>query len=332
MVKRIFTFLFILVLTAGLFSAKYNYLLATDAPAGSLWVKFIEEINGKLQKKYNGEVDIKVYAGGTMRDQSSVIKKIKIGQLSGAGLSSGGAQLIYKDFGVLGFPTLFRSYDEYDYIVSTMGDFFENEFEKNGFVLLGWTEVGFIYVFSKKPVATMEDLKNGKPYLMEGDIISEALYKEAGIKPVQTKMSDILTDLNTGRVETVFNSTYGLLATQWFSKISYMADFPITFMIGAIVVDKELFYSMPKEYQDTMRNLFNEYMAKLAKKVRQDNESAKDALVKKAGIKVLPVKDDQKKIFYDSCERASTQLTKGEFSEELYIKIKTALEEYRKKR
>lgn len=328
--KNFLVFFLIVISSLTLFSAKYDFLLATDAPAGSLWVRALEEINVKLQKRTKGEVELKVFAGGTMRDQSSVIKKIKMKQLSGAALGSGGAQLIYKDFGILGFPTLFRSYEEYDYLVEKMGGHFEKEFEKNDFVILGWTEVGFIYVFSKKAVDTVDGLKNAKPFLMEGDIVSTALYKEANIRPVVTKMSDIMTDLNTGRIETVFSSTYGLLATQWFTKVRYMADFPITFMLGAIVVDKDLFYSMPKDYQDYMKGLFKEYMSKLTKQVRNDNETARESLIKKAGIKVLPVEGTQEEIFYNVCEKAADLLTTTDYSRDLYIKIKTLLEDFRK--
>ena len=32
------------------FAAKYNFLIATDAPAGSSWVKAMEEISLKMQK------------------------------------------------------------------------------------------------------------------------------------------------------------------------------------------------------------------------------------------------------------------------------------------
>ena len=70
-------------------------------------------------------------------------------------------------------------------------------------------------------------------------------------------MADIMTDLNTGRIETTFCAPYALIATQWFTKVSYMTNFPITFMLGTIVVDKDLFYSMPTEYQTEMKKLFS---------------------------------------------------------------------------
>ncbi|HOJ64564.1 MAG TPA: TRAP transporter substrate-binding protein DctP [Spirochaetota bacterium] len=310
--------------------AKYIFQIATDAPEGSSWVKTLLDINEDIKKYSKGQVEIKVFAGSTMGDQSSVIKKIKMGQLSGAGLSSGGAQLIYKDFGILGFPMIFKNYDEYDYIVKEFGYLFEQEFEKNGFILAAWSEVGLIYIFSKKKVDTLDALRNAKPFIMEGDQVSIVLFEEAKIKPVQTKMSDIITDLNTGRIETVFSSTYALIATQWFTKVYYMADFPITLMIGAVVLDKKLFDSMPKNYQVELRRLFKEHFARLTQKVRKDNEDAREILVRKAGIKILPIDQKQKEIFYRLAEKASDRLTQVDYSRDLYLKIKEKLEEYRK--
>ena len=315
------------------FAAKYNFLIATDAPAGSSWVKAMEEISLKMQKKFGKDsVEIKVFAGGTMRDNSAVIKKIKMKQLSGAALSSGGAQLICKDFGILGFPRMFRTYDEYDYFIDNMGGYFEKEFEKNGFVLMGWSEVGFIQIFSKKPISNVEELRNGKPFILEGDTITKALYDEIKIKPVTTRMADIMTDLNTGRIETTFCAPYALIATQWFTKVSYMTNFPITFMLGTIVVDKDLFYSMPADYQAEMKKLFKEYMTKLTNQMRKDNDSAKENLITKVGLKQVEVEAGSAKIFEDVCEKASENLVKTEYNRETYETIKALLDNYRAKK
>lgn len=328
--KNLFIFLLINMAIILNSEPKYKFEIATDAPEGSSWVKTLMDINEDIKKYSKGEVEIKVFSGSTMGDQSSIIKKIKLGQLSGAGLSSGGAQLIYKDFGILGFPMLFKNYEEYDYIVKEFGHIFEQEFEKNGFILAAWSEVGLIYIFSKKKVTTIEELRNAKPFIMEGDKISLILFEEAKIKPAQTKMADIMTDLNTGRIESVFSSTYALIATQWFTKVYYMADFPITLMIGTVVLDKKLFDSMPKNYQNELKRLFKEHFSKLTKKIRKDNEDAREILVRKAGLKVLPIDQKQKEIFYKISEKASKKLTTTDYSYDLYVKIRDKIEEYRK--
>ena len=308
---------------------KYLFKIASEAPDNSLWINSIREINREIYKKTNGNVGIIVYPASVMGDQSTVIKKIKIGQLSGATFSSGGLSLIYKDSAVLGFPMVFRNDKEYDYVRNKMAGFFENEFRKNGYELLAWSEVGQIFLFSKKKVNSVATLKDSKPLLLEGDNISIVLYDEVNTTPVPLQMSDILTGLQTGLIDTIYSSTYGLIVTQWFTKVKYMADVPITHMIGAVMVDKTLFDSMPQEYQKEMQRLFKEKFDAGIKQVRSDNKSALEAL-KKAGIVILPVDNNEKQNFYNVCEKTANKLTEREYSRDILNKVRGYVNEYRK--
>ena len=274
--KILLTFMMILIVT-GLSSQtpKYHFKIATDAPDNSSWILTFKAINTELKKKTNGEVGLTVYPASLMGDQNTVVKKIKIGQLTGGALSSGGLELIYKDFAIMGFPLLFRSVEEFDYVRKKVTPFYEAEIEKRDFVFMAWTEVGFIYLYSKKKVNSLDTLRDAKPFILEGDIVSKTLFDEFKTKAVQTQMSDILTGLQTNYIDTVFSSAYGLIVTQWFTKVNYMADFPITLMLGGIVLDKKMFDSMPKKYQDLMKELFTENFEKLSLKIRKDNDSAR---------------------------------------------------------
>jgi len=183
--KKIISALFIIFLLISTINAeskrkppKYIYKIASEAPDGSTWILTMKEIARTLYKESKGEIAIIIYPGGIMGDQSTVLKKIKIGQLNGCTFSSGGLSLIYKDFVVMGFPMVYKNYDEYDYVRDKMAGSFEKEFEKRGFELLGWTEVGLIYLFSKKKVYNVPTLKDSKPYLVEGDTISIQLFDE----------------------------------------------------------------------------------------------------------------------------------------------------------
>ena len=46
------------------------------------------------------------------------------------------------------------------------------------------------------------------------------------VTPVQLSIPDVLTALQSGLVETVYNSFYGSIVLQWFTKARYTADFP----------------------------------------------------------------------------------------------------------
>jgi len=334
--KIIFLAVFVFVVF-GIFSesdkktAKYNFKIATDAPDGSSWVTLFKDMDKELRKKTNGEVGLTIYPSGLMGDGSSVIKKIKMGQLSGGALASSGLEMIYKEFASMAFPMVFRTVDEYDFVKEKIAPFYEAELEKKDFIMLSWTEVGFIYVFSKKKINSVQTLKDSKPFLIEGDIVSKAIFEEINAKPVPIQMADILTGLQTGTIDTIFSSTYGVIVTQWHTRVNYMADFPITFMYGGLVVEKKLFNSMPKEYQILMKKLFTESFNKLSVKIRKDNANARNS-IEKRGMVFLPVDKKEQAKFEEICKKARDKLTEKEYSSDVLAKILKYTEEYRNKK
>lgn len=327
-------FLFLLISLSITFyiesEPKYLFKIASDAPDGSIWINSIRDINKAIGEKTKGDVGVRVYPSGVMGDQSAVLKKIKIGQLNGSTFSSGGLGLIYKDFGIMGFPMIFKSYEEYDYVKDKMSSFFEKKFEENGFVLMAWSEVGLIYLFSKYRVNSVEALRFSKPLLIEGDSISLALFNEINASPVPLQIPDVITGLQTGLIDTVFSSPYTLIVTQWFTKVNYMADAPITLMIGGILVEKNTFDKMPANYKKDMKELFKTTFDNLNGRVREDNKNALVSL-KKNGLMILPVAKTDYDLFITVCNRLADRLTKEEYSRATLDNIRMYLNEFRNK-
>jgi len=48
-----------------------------------------------------------------------------------------------------------------------MDAFFRKGFEESGYFLLGWSEVGFVYLMSRIPISSVSDLKKGKVWIWE---------------------------------------------------------------------------------------------------------------------------------------------------------------------
>ena len=55
-------------------------------------------------------------------------------------------------------PFLYRNIDEIDYVRKRLMPEIEQGFRDNGYVLLGWMEIGDVYLFSQYPIASLEDL------------------------------------------------------------------------------------------------------------------------------------------------------------------------------
>jgi TRAP-type C4-dicarboxylate transport system substrate-binding protein len=170
----------ILIFLSGFAYSQNVIKFATQAPEGSAWIKVMEEYNQEVQKLTNGQVKFKIYPGGIQGDELGVLRKMRFGSIHSAGFTGVGAGEILHEFRILEAPMLIRTYEEVDYITSLLYDELARKFEENGYVLLGLTEVGFVYVFSKKPIRSLSDLKGVKMWMWEGDPLAEAAFKSMG--------------------------------------------------------------------------------------------------------------------------------------------------------
>jgi TRAP-type C4-dicarboxylate transport system substrate-binding protein len=312
------------------FSQEYLIKVATIAPDGSTWVKVLKEYDSQIRKESNGRMGFKIYAGGVAGDEIDVLKKIRIGQYHAAGFTGVGIGEIAPNLRVLDSPFLFKSYDEVDYIYQKFSDEFEREIEKGGFVLLGWAEVGFVYTFTKTPVYGVDDLKKLKMWAWQGDPIAEVAYKVIGITPVPLSITEVLTSLQTGIIDGVYGSPLAILATQWFTRVKYMHDVPLSNASGALLISKRYFDSLPKDLQEILLRNGKKYMRKLVELSREENKKAIETL-KKNGIMIT--EPPSKKVLneYDEVGKKIRRALVGKvFSQDWLDKVEKAVEEYRK--
>ena len=138
---------------------------ATLAPEGSTWMKVMTELSKDLEAATKGGLKFKFYPGGVSGDEKDVVKKIRIGQLHAAGFTGAGLGEVAPATRLLDAPWLFRSRAELERVRERLDGDLRAALEKNGFVLLGWTDLGSVFVFSKSPVSSPEDMKKAKNFV-----------------------------------------------------------------------------------------------------------------------------------------------------------------------
>jgi TRAP-type C4-dicarboxylate transport system substrate-binding protein len=281
-------FLALSVIPAQAKRPKYLFKVASLAPEGSVWTKRFRDFAREVEEKSNGEIGFKIYAGGVMGDDRAMYRKMRIGQLHGGGFTMTGISEVVPDFRVLGIPFQFNSYDEVDRVKEKLLPRLEEEFDKKGMVLMAITEVGFIYTMSTFPITTLAELKKSKAWAPEGDPISKVLLETVGVTPIPLSIPDVLTSLQTGLINTAFNSFYGSIVLQWFTKISYITDIPFAYAYGAFILDKKTFSKLPPEYAEMMKAATKTNFSKLIDDTRKSNEEALQVLLNN-GIKLVQI-------------------------------------------
>jgi TRAP-type C4-dicarboxylate transport system substrate-binding protein len=309
---------------------KYLFKMASLAPAGSIWAQRFDQFAQEVKEKSRGEIGFKVYAGGVMGDDRAMFRKMKIGQLQGAGFTMTGIGDIVPDFRVMGIPYLFQSYEEVDEVLEKLMPRQVEAFAEKGMVLIAMSEVGFIYTMSTIPISTLEDLRKSKSWAPEGDPVSLAFMKAVGISPIPLSLPDVLVSLQTGMVDTVFNSYYGSIILQWFTKIKYITDLPFGYAYGALVLDKKSLDRLPKSHFAVIMEAAGKYFAgKLKSDTRRINVEAL-ATLKTNGISVIPAEAAANATLAEFRDQAVAESVGKYFSAEIYNEMMSILKNYRK--
>jgi len=329
--KRIYTGILIFLMMMGVQANAQVFTIkfASLAPDGSTWMNVMREFDEAIRKETNGDMGFKIYPGGVSGDEKDVIRKIRLGQLHSAGFTGVGLGEILPEVRIFDSPFLFRNYDEVDYINEKFYDKFAAEFEKQGYVLLGWAEVGFVYVFTNTPVYTLEDMKKVKMWMWEGDPVAEATFKALNISAIPLSVINVMTALQTGMVNGVYTSPLAGISLQWFTQVKYMMELPLADASGAVLISKRNFEKLPVEYREILLRNAKKYLGKLTALSREDNIKSIDIL-KKNGIELLPEPDQAiLDLFIEKGKDARRILADNLFGMDIVNEVESALAEYR---
>ena len=320
-----FSFLF----ASSSLSQQYTIKFATVTPEGTTWMSVMREYDKTIREESGGRMGFKIYPGMSQGDEKDYLRKIKLGQLHSAGVSGNGLTTIAPNVRILDSPFLFKSYPEVDTIYRSFEQELNQAIEANGFVNLGWAEVGFVYVFSNTPVRTPEDMKSVKMWMWEGDPIAEAVFKTINLHPIPLALTDVLTSLQTGLVNAVYTPPLAAIGLQWFSRVKYMLNLPLANAAGAVVISKKKFDELPPDLREILVRNGKKYMKKLTELSRQDNEKAIETL-KKNGITVIDPPSNRTLESYDEVGKKARRLCVGKlYPEDLLNRVEKIVYEFR---
>lgn len=327
--KRI-SFIFIVTFLVTVCNGQqYTIKFASIAPEGSTWMNVMKGLDTAIQKESGGRIKFRMYPSGVQGDEKTVIRKIGVGQLHAAGFTGVGMGEIAPKVRILDMPFLIRSSEEADNLYQMFEKEFEQAFEANGYVLLGWAEVGFVYVFSNSPIKKPDDIKQLKMWVWDGDPVAETSFRALDIKPIPLSFDNVRTSLQTGLVNAFYTTPYAAIALQWYTQAKYMVDFPLTCSAGAVLLSKKYFDTMPKDLQEILLRNGKIYMKKLTEAGRLDNKNSLVEL-KKRGITFTQTNDKEVQEYIAVGTRARRMLVGKMYDEDFMKRVEKAVDDFRK--
>jgi TRAP-type C4-dicarboxylate transport system substrate-binding protein len=292
-------------------------------------MKTFKALNTEVMKKTENRVQFRIYPGGVLGDERDMLRKMKIGQIHGAVLTTGSLSSLFKEVDVLQVPFLFQKYEEVDVILKKMDALFRKGFEENGYIFLSWSEGGFINLMSTVPIASVADMKKAKVWIWEESPMAKAIFDEAGVKAIPLSVPDVLVGLQTGLVDVVYIPPTVAISLQWFTKIKYFTDVPLSYLTGGAVVKKEIFKGLSPSDQNVVMETFQNQFEQLKTVTRNENQEAIKVMTKQ-GVKVIVPSKDQLDEFKRLSAKAMGKITGETFSKKVLEEVTSSLEQYRK--
>ena len=325
--------IFLLLGHQALAEAQEHYVikLATLAPEGSPWMNTFHRINGEIKEKTEGKVTLKAYPGGVLGEDRDMFRKMRIGQIHAGGFTGSGLCFVNRDITVMATPFLFRDYAEVDYVLGKMEGRFRRGFENEGYVLLGWSEIGFVYLLSNVSVTSVKELRGARVWSLEGDPLATPVLRKAGVTPIPLGIPDVLMALQTNLIDVVYSPPLAAIALQWFTKVKYMTNLPLIYSLGGVLVDKKVFGKMPPNLQEIVKEVFQHYTSLLNERTRRDNDEAIKVMVKQ-GIKLVTPTNEQTEELKRISLEAIDELAGKVFSKDVFAEVRSHIDRYRKAR
>lgn len=316
--------------------------IGTLAPPGTPWINVPETILiPQIARLSNNKVVVKIFGGGVMGEDTDILRKMDIGQLSGCGCTALGILAASPETAVFLLPGFFRNYDEVDYIMEKFRKRIDKSFEDRGYILGALIDTGFFYMFSKNPVSGFSDLKKQKVLTWFGEV-ETTLYKELGFDATPVAVPETIAALSTGLANANMAPAAWMLGMQAYQYSHYYFTPPLLYSPGAIVVSVATKEKLRKQF-GVSENLAHNVQEMLIyevsllepiwkKEVRSYEEKSLKAFQVKCGMKAIPLSPEDQKTFEQAASRVQEALADKAYPRDLMVDMRQALKEYRSKR
>lgn len=295
--------------------------VATLAPKNSAWGKVFKVWQKALSQKSGGKLELEVYYNASQGNEDTMVSKMKTGSLDGAALTSVGMSRITKDVLVLQLPGVVDSWDLLDKARADIGPELEKRFEKEGFQVVGWGDLGLVRQWTRGfELRRPSDLKGRRPLVWRNEPIGPAIYTSiGGVVPTPLSPPEVLPALRSGKIEALNAPALAAEQLQWTPFLDHVSSTASVCAVGGTVFRKKALDDLPKDLQTIFWDLQKRASEVNKNRVRKLDAQAFTRISKKMTVVDLSAadKEEWRKVIVPALK----QLGQGTFSGELVTRV-----------
>lgn len=239
--------------------------VGTLAIDGSRYMKDILALGNEIAKRTRGTVQLDWVSGGQLGDEAAMAELIVRGKLDGGGLSETGLIALVPDMAVWRSPGLLRTYEEVDRTTSATDATVRELFAQRGLTFAMWADLGFAYVFSTAPIASLAAvLQLAAPWI--------------GM-PLDGALTEAIT---SGRARAWAMPPLYMLAIGS-TRVRAMSNLRYRYVVGGLVFSRAAWSRLTADDQNTVLEVCREWEPRIRTSWRKETQRGIAAL-RKSGV------------------------------------------------
>lgn len=302
--------------------------LGTVAPKGSSWELIMRRMGAEWGAATDDRVRLRIYAGGTVGDEGEMIRKMRIGQLQAAGISNAGLAEIDPRAYALMLPMMFDSYEEWDYVRSVVNPILEEKLAEKGFVVLTWSDVGWVYFFTKEVMRSPADLRAMKLAGSHTETRTIDIFKWAGFNPVPISTVDMMTGFQTGLIDSTYAPVIFAEGSQLYRQASNMTNMKWAPLQGAVVMHENGWKKLTADQRADVLRITRQVGDELRQSNREQEQRSLDAMTKR-GLNVIDISDDVLNEWRAVAQKAYPRVRDDLVPPEIFDRVEELRDEFR---
>jgi len=230
----------------------------------------------------------------------------------------------------ISYPFLIRNDAELNEVMNRIRSDLDTRIQRNGFVTLAWAHAGWVKIFSKTPVYTPSDLRRLKLGSGTEEEMLQA-FRIMGYQMVSTSLTQVITDLNSGKVDAIYQSPIYAASGQIFGIARNMANVSIAPFMGGILMNETAWRRIPDRYKNELLAICKRMEREIERSIiNLENETISTMV--RYGLQINQLSPQQTQEWYDDTARYENRLVGSVFNREYYQRISSILAEYRRGR
>lgn len=238
----------------------------------------------KVEKATGGAVEVTIYTGGVLGNDSESLESVIAGTLDMAVNNTPIMSNFYEAFQVLDLPYLFESYDQiYAFLDSDICKELMTDFgTATGARMLCMQAVGYRNMNLSKFVKTPADIKGLKVRVTNSPVYLDQ-YKAWGANPLVIAGPEVITALQQGTIDgcdNVDNITY---VERYFDYAKYTTVTEHAVHFNGLTINNKMFEGLTVELQELISTAAIEAAVERSKALETDNAKFLDMIADEGG-------------------------------------------------